>query len=186
MAEILTQKQWQAPDKLRIKREAGMAYRYIRKSDVERRLDEGWEIVNSPLKEKSEGGPMDKAQHYRGLILMRMPQHMADQRNQYYLDKHNRRVRAVARGGGMPSIDKAATKDGNNRGGDLAGAIGKGLTIVSGSISTEGVSSSQSEHIPVAVHPDDLLEDKQVLAEVREKKESSESTPKNHKKQKRR
>lgn len=170
---LTTQRHWQRPDQLQIRREQGWAYRYFKKPDVERRIDEGWEIVASKLKERNEGGPVERAQHYRGLILMRMPQHMADERNQYYIDKHNKRVRAVARGAHFTSMAKAATHAGGNEGGDLAGVIGKGLVMRTGSVEADGTVHSHTEVINLSSHPDDLAEDAQLMSEVTEKKESS-------------
>ena len=172
-AQIVGQRDWQAPDQLRIKREPGFGYRYIKKLDVERRLDEGWEIVSSPLRQHKEGGPVEKAQHYRGLILMRMPLEMIEQRNAHYQGLHKRRLRAVARGGALSSVLKAATHEGmeTEDGRPLAGAIGRGLVVRQGSISDDGaLIHTDNINIPVAVHPDDLREDLKVAEEMQAEK----------------
>lgn len=171
MSTLIAQQHWQAPDQLKIKREPGFAYRYIKKSDVERRIDEGWEIVASPLKEKKEGGAVDKAVHYRGLILMRITQLMAAERNAHYRNLHNRRLRAVARGAGMSATGRAATHN-NDNADDLAGTIGAGLKVKQGVVTDEGLVHSDNITIPVDAHPDDLQEDAAVAAQLKKDKES--------------
>ena len=174
---VVEQRHWQAPDQLRIKREPGWGYRFFKKADVERRLDEGWEIVASMLKEHKEGGPVEKAQHYSGLILMRMPLELVQQRNAYYRGKHQKRLRAVARGGAMTSVSKAATSEGyeTEDGEPLAGTIGRGLKVRQGVITDEGLVHTDNFDIPLAAHPDDLREDVQVAEEMRQEKSAPEN-----------
>ena len=171
---LVAQKHWQSPDQLRIKREPGFGYRYIKKMDVERRLDEGWEIVASPLRQHKEGGPVEKAQFYRGLILMRMPLEMVAQRNAHYHNLHKRRLRAVARGAHMSSVLNARTSDGSSTedGRPLAGAIGRGLVVHQGVNTNDGLTHSDNIEIPVAAHPDDLREDMKVAEEMQADKNS--------------
>lgn len=174
---IVGQRDWQAPDQLRIKKEPGFGYRYIKKMDVERRMDEGWEIVASPLRQHKEGGPVEKAQYYRGLILMRMPLEMIQQRNAHYHNLHKRRLRAVARGAHMSAVANAATSEGNvtEDGKPLAGTIGRGLTVHQGVHTNEGLTHTDNFEIPIAAHPDDLREDVQVAAEMLAEKSATES-----------
>lgn len=157
MAELVTQRQWQAPDKLKIRQDPAKAYRYVTKETVEHRIDEGWVV------EMLDGKP----RHYRGLILMSMPKSMADERNKYYRDIHARRIRAVARGGAMQSVHKAATSSSNNSA-ELAGTIGRGLDLQEGTVTTDGLVHTNNTRIPVDAHPDDLAEDRQVASELRE------------------
>ena len=173
-AALAGQREWQSPDQLRIKRELGFGYRYIKKADVERRVDEGWEIVASPLRQHKEGGPVEKAQHYRGLISMRMPLEMVQQRNAHYLNLHKRRLRAVARGAHMSAVAKARTSDGESTtedGKPLAGTIGRGLVVTQGVHTNAGLTYTDNISIPLAAHPDDLKEDIKVAEEM--KKEQS-------------
>lgn len=167
-ASLVGQRQWQSPDQLQIKREPGFGYRYIKKLDVERRVDEGWEIVASPLRAHKEGGPVEKAQHYRGLILMRMPKEMIDQRNAHYHNLHKRRLRAVARGAHMTSVLNARTSEGGETedGRPLAGAIGRGLVVHQGVNTNDGLKHTDNIEIPIAAHPDDLREDRAVAEEM--------------------
>lgn len=173
---MMGQRHWQAPDQLRIKKDPAFGYRYIKKADVERRLDEGWEIVPSAVKEKNEGGPVEKAQHYRGLILMRMPKEMIDQRNKHYHDLHERRLRAVARGAHMTSVVSARTADGveTEDGRPLAGTIGAGLTVHQGVHTDAGLTHTDNINIPLDAHPDDLRGDIAVVEEMHAEKTATE------------
>lgn len=175
-ATIMGQRHWQAPDQLQITREPGFGNRYIRKADVERRLDEGWEIVESPLMKNKEGGTsVDRAQHYRGLILMRMPLPMIEERNAHYQNLHKRRLRAVARGAHMTSISRARTSEGTTTEDDrpLAGTIGKGLYAHQGVHTDDGLTHTDNIAIPVDAHPDDIREDMEVVREMQEEKTNS-------------
>jgi hypothetical protein len=175
--ELVGQKHWQSPDQLRIKKEPGFGYRYIKKLDVERRVDEGWEIVASPLRAHREGGPVEKAQFYRGLILMRMPKEMVDQRNAHYSNLHKRRLRAVAHGAHMTSVLNARTSEGSETedGRPLAGAIGRGLVVHQGVHTNAGLTHTDNIEIPVATHPDDLREDMKVAEEMAADKSATEN-----------
>ena len=141
---------------------------------MERRVDEGWEIVASPLRQHKEGGPVEKAQFYRGLILMRMPKDMIDQRNAHYHNLHKRRLRAVARGAHMSSVMNARTSEGmeTEDGRPLAGAIGRGLVVHQSVNTNEGLTHSDNIAIPVAAHPDDLREDMKVAEEMHSERNS--------------
>lgn len=164
---------WKAPTKLEVKGlPQGMSGKYFNKRDVERRLDEGWVIVNDPLKAHKEGGPIDKAKHFRSMILMMMPLEMVQKRNAFYREKHLRRVRATARGGAMTAVGRAATKDGatTEDGRPLAGAIGRGLTINQGVHTNEGLTHTDNIHIPVDAHPNDIQADEEVIRESREER----------------
>src|SRR5688572_28778110 len=60
---------------------------------------QGWEIApygNEGMKgNRSTGASSDDgAVHYRGLVLMRIPKEIADQRNAYYRNKHSRLIEA--------------------------------------------------------------------------------------------
>lgn len=184
-AQVEEVKHWQRPDVLRAKKIPGFGLKYVRKPDVGRRLDEGWEVVADPLMENKEGGMVDKAQHYRSLILMRMPKGMVDERNEFYREKHNKRVRATARGAAMSSLRKAATQDGSETedGRPLASAIGGGLKLHQGVYTNEGLTHTDNVHIPVEAHPDDFLEDEKVMAEVQERKARSGDEPEGSPKQ---
>ena len=185
---LVGQREWQAPDKLRVKKEVGFGNRFVKKADVERRIAEGWELVASPLMQHKEGGPVEKAQHYRGLILMRMPLDMIKQRNAYYTSLHTRRLRAVARGAHMSSVVNARLSDGsstNEDGRPLAGVIGRGLTVHQGVTTNDGLTHTDNMEITLNMHPDDLREDAKVAEELRknvtapdEGEEPTKATPK--------
>lgn len=178
-APVITgQRHWQAPDKLRIRREPGWAYKYMRKQDVERRLDEGWEIVVSDIQEgKPDASLVERAKRHRSLILMRMPTEMRDERNAHYREKHNRRVRAVARGAHMSAVRNAATSAGHSTedGRTLAGTIGAGLQARQGVVTKEGLTHTDNITIPLAGHPDELREDMRVAEELQKQKSAPDS-----------
>lgn len=170
---IAAMKQWQRPDQLKaVGVPLGMSGKFMRKQDVERRLDEGWVIVESAVKTVKEGGPVDKAVHYRSLILMAIPTEMKEQRNKFYQDKHWKRVRATARGGAMSSLRKAATSAGSETedGRPLAGPIGGGLKIHQGVQTQDGLRHTDDINISVEGNEDDLREDAEVREELAEKK----------------
>lgn len=166
--ELTEVKQWQRPDQLQIKREKGWGYKYFRKNDVERRMLEGWEVCNKGEKDSHETNPLDRAQHYRSLILMRMPIHMIEQRNNFYLEKHRRRLRASAKGaavaGEAARVNSATGNDGPEK---LTGAIGKGLTLKQGVVTNEGLIHTHNEHIGIGDDEEVNLEDMRDLHEVR-------------------
>ena len=170
---MTTQTHWQRPDKLRVKPRLGFRPRFINKADVERRQDEGWVLDDKASLVRPEAGPIGRAGHYRSMVLMWMPEHMAEERNQFYRDKHNRRLRAVARGAGMTSVAKAATSD-NRDAASLAGTIGKGLQISEGTVTNDGLVHTNHQHIPIEAHPDDAAEDSATLRKEAERREQSE------------
>lgn len=170
---ITEQRHWKAPDKLEIKREKGFAYKYVRKSDVERRMNEGWEVCRKDEKVLQETGRVDTSQNYRSLILMRIPQHMADERNAHYLNIHKRRIRASGRGASL-AAKASDISDGADKAG-LSGAIGKGLEMKEGVVTDEGLHHSHTTIIPIddKVEREEMLEDKQHLDELRDKQANS-------------
>lgn len=153
MPEMTGQRHWKRPDQLQVHKEPGWGYKYIRKEDVERRLAEGWEVCKKSEKVLNETGRTDSSQHYRGMILMRMPQHMVDERNKFYRDKHLKRVRAVA---GASSLRDKADDINKGVGGDLTGALGKGLVLKEGVRTHDGLVHSHTTTIPPGpVDPED-------------------------------
>lgn len=177
MTALMAQKHWQAPDNLRFfSKDPAFVYRGIKKVDVPRRLDEGWEIATDErLPAKQGEGPTDRALHYRGLIIMRMPRHMGEERNAYYRNLHQRRLRAVARGAHMSSVARARTSEGAERadGSSLAGVIGGGLKVHQGVVTKEGLTHTDNIDIPAASHPDDFREDLKVAEQMQSDKSPS-------------
>lgn len=171
--DLVEQRHWKAPDRLLIRREKGWAYRFIKKLEVDYRISEGWEVCKSQEKVNPESGKVDSTQNYRGLILMRIPQHMADERNTHYLNQHKRRVRASGRGSAVSSkaddINRGTSKS------DLTGAIGKGLTLKEGVITDEGLHHSNTTVISVneKIEPEERAEDKKLLDGLREAQSKS-------------
>lgn len=179
MTTLMSVQHWTPPDKLKIRRTPGWAPRWIRKAEVEHRIVEGWRVVNRPVRKDGESGPVDQAIHYRGLILMEIPQHMADERNAYYRGLHQRKLRAVARGAMMKSVRDASTHEGRETedGKSLAGTIGKGLQARTEVETNDGLVHSNEVRVPVEAHPDDLREDEALLDKMKsEQAESEESS----------
>ena len=139
MTETVVVREWKRPRPLTPKHlDPNFTYRYARKDWVKRRLEEnnGWEVDMGNGNFSTEAGNIDKATHYRGLILMRLPKDIAAQRNKFYTDIHHRRLRAAATGAGI----SAASADANR---EVAGA----LTSVSGKSTIQTVvSNAQGSH----------------------------------------
>jgi len=172
MAIPMEQREWTPPDQLQIKREAGWGYKYFRKADVDRRLDEGWEVCNGNEKKRQETSSMDAGQHYRGLILMRMPIHMVEKRNKHYRDKHLKRLRAAGVGAAM----RAKTDEANaGKGEDVFGTIGKGLVLKHGTMTEDGLRHTHTETFNAEDAEKVSKKDMDDLAEVHEaqRKENS-------------
>ena len=72
---------------------AGRRYRWIRKADLERKLLEGWQIVDKnsgasgPAPTLADGKGLDSTIQKRELILCWMPEEMAKSRNKYFDSK---------------------------------------------------------------------------------------------------
>lgn len=176
-------KHWKRPDLMEIKREKGWGYKYVRKNDVDRRLLEGWEVCRDGEKKDHEtSNKLDGAQHHRGLILMRMPQHMVDERNAYYLAKHQRRIRAAGSGSKLSiragDVNRETGSGTDAKGNELTGTIGKGLTIKSGVTTEEGITHTTTQHIPIGeeIDPKDV-EDLQEVKSNQKKSESPKEEP---------
>ncbi len=170
---IQEQRHWQPPDQLKIHKKPGWAYRYFRKTDVEHRLNEGWEVCRQDEKILKETGRTDTTQNYRNLILMMIPQHMKEERNAHFKRMHDRRIRASGKGMGL-----AAKADDINFGSDksgLTGAIGKGLEMREGVITDEGLHHSQTTVIPVdgKDEPEEVAIEQAALKEVRDAQRQS-------------
>ena len=135
-------REWRQPKPTRINEEPGWRYRYIRKDQVNRRLEEGngWEIVKQQLmKDRPEAASMDGGTHYRGHVLMRIPLHIAEQRDQFYRDKHARRLAASAKASAMV---EAGRRINAGQEGNLTGVIGK--TVVQSVVHNDGMVVSKT------------------------------------------
>lgn len=172
-ATIVGQRHWQPPDQLSIKKKAGWAYRYFRKADVERRLAEGWEVCRQEEKILKETGRTDSTQNYRGLILMMIPQHMADERNNHYKNLHNRRIRASGKGLGMTARAQDVNQESNKS--NLTGTIGKGLELKEGVVTEEGLHHSKTTIIEVdnKIDPEEAALEQADLKETRDAQRKS-------------
>src|SRR3990167_10751312 len=90
----MTVREWKRPDAMGIPehlKTPGYRYKWVRKDRLAYRVDEGWEVVpvqnGKLMKENPDGVNMDKAYHLRELILCRMPEEMAKQRDAYFQKK---------------------------------------------------------------------------------------------------
>lgn len=166
-ATMIEQRHWERPDQLQIVREGGWGYKYFRRADVERRIKEGWEVCRKDEKVMKESGAVDSTQNYRSLILMRMPQHMVDERNLFYVNKHKRRLRAAAKGAAVASAASRAATHENDDSHSLAGAVGKGLVLKQGVVTEEGLHHTDNVSIPIHTGSDEDV-DQDDLKSVRE------------------
>jgi hypothetical protein len=158
-------KEWKSPDKLIIDRKPGWRYHYVRKDQVARRLEEGngWEICYKNKQQNPESTSMDGACHYRGLILMCMPEDLAKQRDAWYINKHQKRLRASASGASLVAAAKKAS--GNmidSHGNPLTGVLGN--TVITDEVVKEGVTTRRSSESfnsgaeALEVAPEDIQE----------------------------
>ena len=138
---LVAERHWKRPDIIHIDVPSGFVSRLVRKDWVERRLGEGWELYKKKDNDKQETASMDGRVHYRGLIVMLMPKNMAEERNQYYIDRHTQRLRSGLSGATMNS---EAEKINSAQKGNLTGAIGRSM-IQEGLIRKDG--SSDTERI---------------------------------------
>lgn len=82
------------------KRDPNFVYRFCDKTRAGRLQvlqNQGWEIVHGAgeVDRKDGGTSMDQGTHYRGLILLRMPRPMGEERDQHFKDIALKRQRAV-------------------------------------------------------------------------------------------
>ena len=178
-------KEWKRPDKIGIDKEPGWRYRWVRKDQVNRRLAEGngWEFVRDvSLKDQPETLSMDGANHYRNLILMRLPEDLAQQRDQFYVDKFNRRLRASAAGSSLNDLTRRASAGlGEDEHGNPAfGMLGR-TVIKDGSIQDGAAAGSTT----VTVDPSGEVrsEDVAEMVEVKQRILNDEKLEDNNKKE---
>jgi hypothetical protein len=110
----------------------GFAHRLVDKNQGNRRgdrlqywLNQGWEIApygNAGMKGNRPTGAsaMDKAVHYRGLVLVRIAKPAADARNEHYRGKHKRIMSAMH---AMRDMAAAVGEDRRNKKRHLASAF---------------------------------------------------------------
>jgi len=164
MAEIMEQRQWQKPDMIAVtKKDPRFGYRYFRKDRVDAAQDEGWEVVRKGTTDlkTSEATSSDGAIHYRGLILMRMPRQMVDQRNAYWQERHQKRLRAAGVASGM---SQAAEKINDKTGEKITGTVGT-VVIKSGVKMEDG--STRNTHTQAFQAEDVDKQDLKELADVK-------------------
>lgn len=154
-------RQWKRPDKLDIPADidkTGYGFKWVTKERLQSRMSEGWEIVprvaSKSAKLNHETGQVDGAIHVRELILCRMPQHMVDQRNQYYTDKNLRRMGAIKRGTKLKQETQQANRDANK----TKDTGNKSFVTTTGSIQITQPGN------PVALEP--MLDEKQVQEDI--------------------
>ena len=144
---LMETREWQRPDQLKVTNmDPRFSYKYMRKSDVERRIEEGWVICRKGNKVVNEVTSTDGAIHYRSMILMMCPKAMQERRNQYYIDKHHRRLRAVGKGA---SLQSAADNLNRGAGGRVTGVLGSGLQIKTGLNREDGMQFRDTKDYPV-------------------------------------
>ena len=171
-AQLIEQKHWKRPDQLVVTRQQGFGYKYFRKEDVPRRIDEGWEVCSKNEKVLRETGAVDTTQNYRQLILMRMPLHMVEERNKYYRDKHDRRIRQTARGSALATITARAATKSNTDSNKLAGALGEGLVARTETITHEGLKHTSEIRVPIGGGEEEevILTDPETIKKAKRRK----------------
>ena len=176
MAEILEQRDWQRPDMIAVtKKDPRFGYKYFRKDRVEAAIDEGWEVVRKGKVDlvNTEATSLSGVLQYRSLVLMRMPIKMVNQRNAFYIERHQKRVRASGVAAGMT---RAAEKINEGSGDKLTGTIGNvilksGVKMDDGSTRDTSTQTFQAEEVSKK-DLEELAEAKQ--AQERENKRMSE------------
>lgn len=109
----MTTKPWQPASKLKpVNTQPGYRYRYVHKDNLARMQDEGWEIVSkasakklesNPVRTLDDGTPIDSVEKVRDLILCRMPEETAKQREAYFRSRSEALVKSSWR-----ELEKAA------------------------------------------------------------------------------
>jgi hypothetical protein len=120
----MTTKPWQPASKLKpVNRQEGYRYRYVHKDNLARMQDEGWEVVtkgaakkleSNPVRTLDDGTPLDSVEKVRDLILCRMPEEVAKQRDAYY----RKRSEALMQSS-MSELRKAADGSGTKAFGEV-------------------------------------------------------------------
>ena len=156
MPEIQSVRHWTPPNKIGINKKPGFRYRWMRKSDVEMRKDEGWILAPKNHMNLPEVTSIDGAAHYRSMILMMLPEDMAKDRDAHYVDKHARRVRAAVQGA---SLADAADKLNAKFGGKVFGTdLGK--TVIQSQHFDDKKFPTKTEQVISSddVNPEDIKE----------------------------
>ena len=111
------------PEKIKTKYLTGYRGRFCSKSQLSKKLAEGWEVVSITAEDKKflnpptliDGKPLTSEVHVRELILVRMPEELAKGRDKYFAE--------VTDGGLDSSVQRY--KDGTQMGNHPACATGK-------------------------------------------------------------
>ena len=121
---------WRPATQLDVRaKEPGFRYRWVEKdlANVDKKTAEGWELVNSAQGKQGErpdagNTGMTTLQEYRELALARMPDELAQARNEYFEDETNRRTAAL-----KENVKNDLRRVGGNR---LASAVQGKITII--------------------------------------------------------
>ena len=111
-------KQWKRPGEAGIPeqlRKPGLRYRWAHDAGerFQKRVYEGWMPVDrqgKTVEYTGQGGQIDSFVRRKGLILMAMPERMAQQRDAYFRDKAARQIDAIRKGTSMREEGKKASK----------------------------------------------------------------------------
>lgn len=111
MADVEIIRSWERPDPFKIyEPEQGKTYKWVDKSKMEQRINEGWKPCTDGRNKDGEN------REYRDLGLCLMPKEMADERKAFYSRRANRaneeaeaEFRAASDASGFQSIGKIST-----------------------------------------------------------------------------
>lgn len=138
MAKV-TVTEWKRPDDLSIPdrfRQEGYRYKWCRKDRLQFRLNEGWEIVpikdGQLLKGNPDGVNMDNAYHMRELILCRMPEALAKQRDAYFRNKAEEPMKQIQRT--AKAVINSSAGKANQASNNQRGTEGEEFTRAEGSV----------------------------------------------------
>ena len=92
---------WRPAQMLTVEKEPGYRYRWVRKDDanIERKTNESWSFVAKDVHEHPEGindgKPLTSTGEYREMVLMRIPEEIAQERDAYFRALTDRQTRGI-------------------------------------------------------------------------------------------
>jgi hypothetical protein len=98
--ERRTEAKWSRPDLLRVEdKKQGRAYKWAREDNVDRLREEGWEVCQDTGlridQVEGDGTSVDTTIRRRELVLMEMPEELAESRREHYRRKAEEQLQAI-------------------------------------------------------------------------------------------